>query len=218
MSSEKGNNKNTDKNKKNKNRTIFSQTNYFKNGNGEPKIYSKNYDSANPNNSDPDVKIPDINIPNFHPNINFPMGSFYPPEYNQNIPMENFWSGSNTYPDWMANQMAWVDEQTKNIKKKSDKEEKKTISDPSLYLNKALYYYYNQYPNFNPFLKPCASPFFAKYNFPNQSYYDKCPDYYYDICQKINKQCPGNINVKKQNKANTPTQNKPQNWECEKSV
>ncbi|AYV84980.1 MAG: hypothetical protein Satyrvirus1_66 [Satyrvirus sp.] len=67
--------------------------------------------------------------------------------------------------------------------------------DPQYYLNKALYFYYDQNPNFNPFLKPGA--YFPKvankkfkfpfYNFNNKSYYDKCPFLYYDAFNNINK-------------------------------
>lgn len=54
---------------------------------------------------------------------------------------------------------------------------------PQYFLNKALYYYYNQQPNYNPKLKPCA---YRNVYQPTDSYYDPVPSNYYKICKKIN--------------------------------
>lgn len=199
-------NKNTNNNNYHKQRTVMSQNGYSKEGNKDPQTYNKIYDSEDPTNSSPNTNIPNIDPatfvpPTFNtPGMNFP--SFNPniPPFNPNIPPFNFSNFNNfsadinvpmdnwpnqfnvapnmvqpDYPDWLKNQMAQVNNQTNNIKKK----------DPQLYLNKALFYYYNQYPNFNPNLKPHASPAFSNFSFLDSSYYDKLPEYYYNVAQKI---------------------------------
>jgi len=75
----------------------------------------------------------------------------------------------------------------------NEKKTSKKLTDPKVYLNKALYYYYNQNPNFNPYLKPCAytnssSEYASTYGPDNHSYYDHCPEFYYNVCG--NKICP----------------------------
>ncbi|XWV24449.1 putative ORFan [Tupanvirus deep ocean] len=69
----------------------------------------------------------------------------------------------------------------KQLKKKTNKKYRK---DPKHHLNKALFYYYNQNPNYNPYLKPCAykvGPFDDLYG----SYYDPVPSIYYNTCNRI---------------------------------
>ena len=70
--------------------------------------------------------------------------------------------------------------------------------DPSYYLNKALYFYYNQYPNFTPHFKPwafdaktaqnklnfCGRPY---YDLCRQNYFDRCPPFFYDVGDNIGK-------------------------------
>lgn len=165
-------------------RIIMTQNGYFKDGNKEPKIYHQVYDSADPTNLSPKITPPFV-PPNFD-NIQFNFQTPFVPNVSA-WPWPQFNFPPNTvstdYPDWFKEQMAQVEKETDDIKKK----------DPRLYLNKALFYYYNQYPNFNPFLKPHASPAFANFSFSNASYYDKAPQYYYDVAQKIggqNKQQP----------------------------
>lgn len=54
---------------------------------------------------------------------------------------------------------------------------------PQDYLNKALYYYYHQNPNYRPDYKLCAYPI-NQPNIRDKSYYDECPDNYYRVCEK----------------------------------
>lgn len=64
---------------------------------------------------------------------------------------------------------------------------KKHKKNPKYHLNKALYYYYNQNPKFNPYLKSCAYKSGKPYYDYNESYYDQVPSFYYNICNKISK-------------------------------
>jgi len=66
--------------------------------------------------------------------------------------------------------------------------QKKYTKNPKDHLNKALYFYYNQNPNYNPFQKPGSYLPGRFYNDQtDKSYYDKCPLNYYDVHDKINK-------------------------------
>jgi len=76
---------------------------------------------------------------------------------------------------------------TKNKKHLNKKEGKKYFKYPKHHLNKALYYYYNQNPNFNPYLKSCAYKFDKPYYDYYGSYYDPVPSFYYDVCDKLSK-------------------------------
>ena len=89
---------------------------------------------------------------------------------------------------------------------------KKYNKDPKHYLNKALYFYYNQNPNFDTKLKPCAYP--RKENFltiKKRKYYDPVSQKYYEVCEKINdKDSP--IRIKKTYyKIRKPKHNKEKN-------
>ena len=74
-----------------------------------------------------------------------------------------------------------INQKQKNVKKKLVK--KKQLNDPKYWLNRALFFYYNQNPKYNTYLKPCAYP--NNSNCKNDSYYDPCPSLYYDACKKI---------------------------------
>jgi hypothetical protein len=100
-------------------------------------------------------------------------------------------SSSNSSPNSSSNNSA-ISSSTDPSNKA--KKLSKKYQDPRYHLNKALYYYYNQNPNFNPFFKPCAykmkCPFYNNFD----SYYDHCPLFYYNTCKEISKK------NKKQNK------------------
>lgn len=73
-----------------------------------------------------------------------------------------------------------------NLPAKTYKNQRK-YNDPAYHLNKALYYYYNQNPNFNPFFKPLPYKFGYPIYDNFDSYYDQCPLFYYNTCGKIAK-------------------------------
>lgn len=54
---------------------------------------------------------------------------------------------------------------------------KSKIRDKNYFLNRALFFYYNQYPNYNTYLK--AGPIYNNLNIIPNSLLDKCPDFYY---------------------------------------
>lgn len=204
MSKTKKNNKYNKTNNYNKQRTIMSQNGYFKNGNQDPQIYNNTYDSENPGNlgNPGNTNIPfefhAFNPPNF--DTNFP--AFNPSNFDTNFPTFNFAnfdinsSTFNEYPPWLKHHITQVENQTRSIKKK----------DPKHYLNKALFYYYNQHPNFNAEFMP----------FSNQNYYDKLPQYYYDVTEKIYNSNQNKNHYKQPVKPiNSDKSSKPKNWDCE---
>jgi hypothetical protein len=77
---------------------------------------------------------------------------------------------------------------------------KKSTKNPFDYLNNALYFYYNQNPNFNPFIKIHASPKKFIYNntYGFNQKYDLCSSYYYVISNRI-RRCRKFPKVKKTN-------------------
>ena len=57
----------------------------------------------------------------------------------------------------------------------------KYLGDPEYHLDRALFFYYNQNPNYPPY-KPCSQ---EKNRYRKIGYYDKCPSYFYRVCDKI---------------------------------
>ena len=57
----------------------------------------------------------------------------------------------------------------------------KYLGDPEYHLDRALFFYYNQNPNYPPY-KPCSQP---NGSHKKISYQDKCPSYFYRVCDKI---------------------------------
>ena len=53
------------------------------------------------------------------------------------------------------------------------------VKDSDYYLNRALYFYYNQYPNYNANYK--AGIFNRRANIKPNSVLDKCPEIYYYV-------------------------------------
>ena len=89
-----------------------------------------------------------------------------------------------------------IEPKSSKIETKSGRKTKKCCPkrfyDPKYHLDKALHYYYNQYPNFNTAIKPGAYPRFSYYHNDTPSYYDRCPNYYYDVYNKIINQMNNN--------------------------
>lgn len=57
----------------------------------------------------------------------------------------------------------------------------KYLGDPEYHLDRALFFYYNQNPNYPPY-KPCSQ---QNNSHRKIGYYDKCPSYFYRVCDKI---------------------------------
>lgn len=91
------------------------------------------------------------------------------------------------YNFYQPYQNKWYPNSNINEKYGNGLKNKKFSRNPFDYLNHALFFYYNQNPNFNPFIKIHAHPRKFLYNNINVSKqkYDPCSSFYYEVCDRI---------------------------------
>lgn len=137
-------------------------------------------------------------IKNIRPDFAYPPffnncfdGNVYPPFFNNNCfacpppPVYN-WPNNYINVDYNNNDYSSDSDSDDECEKKKNK--RKKIHDPQYYLNKALYFFYNQNPNFDTNLKPCAYPRCESSYSSNKKnrYYDPVSAKFYEVCEKIN--------------------------------
>jgi hypothetical protein len=121
------------------------------------------------------------NMPGFYPNTN------YPQNVNENVNTDaNIDANTDANTDTNTDANIDIKKQLKQKKKKIlNKIGKKYAKNPMHHLNKALYYYHNQNPNFDPYFQSNAyGNRTYPYNYSN-NHYDPCPLFYYDVHDKL---------------------------------
>lgn len=154
----------------------FHKNKFYKHGHGNKPDHKSDHKSGHNHGSYPGKDYYG-GFPRAYPQYGAP---FYP----------NFYPQGNNFPNYFDDSSDSSDSDDGHKNKYHDNHKKNKcydIRDPKYYLNKALFFYYNQDPNFDTSLKPCAFPRKEKFcTVKRRKYFDPVDQKYYEVCEKVN--------------------------------